>query len=90
MPWRSSKAVCVGVCVFTGDEDEGRERGTRARRASDKGGGTLTFTVRVPPRSAAVHHAGRVHGGGPHAARTPAGRTGLASGELGRVCVFGS
>jgi hypothetical protein len=39
-------------------EDEGRERGTRARPASDKGGGTLTFTVRVPPRSAAVHHAG--------------------------------
>jgi hypothetical protein len=40
--------VCVtGVCVLTGYEHEGRERGTRARRASDKGGGTLPFTVRV-------------------------------------------
>eukprot|EP00966_Prymnesium_polylepis_P074032 1717805-Prymnesium_polylepis.1 len=28
----------IDVCVLTGYEDEGRERGTRARRASDKEG----------------------------------------------------
>ena len=50
------------MCVLTGYEDEARERGTRARCASDEGGGTLTFTVRMPPRSAAVHHAGLEEG----------------------------
>jgi hypothetical protein len=70
------------VCVLTGYEDEGRERGTRAtqdaRRASDKGGGTLTFTVRVPPRSVCVCVL-RVYGGG---GREQGTRTGCVNGSF--------
>eukprot|EP00966_Prymnesium_polylepis_P308079 7119538-Prymnesium_polylepis.1 len=46
----------LGLCVdgLRGRRSRDANVATRARRASDKGGATLTFTVRVPPRSAVV------------------------------------
>eukprot|EP00966_Prymnesium_polylepis_P246640 5704676-Prymnesium_polylepis.1 len=45
--------VAAVACVLTGyEQDEAREHGTRVGRANDKGGATLSITVRVPPRPA--------------------------------------
>ena len=47
------------MCVLTGYKDEAHANVARVRDAQATGAGTaLTFTVRVPPRSAVVHHAG--------------------------------
>jgi hypothetical protein len=54
----TGRAEAGGVwCVLTGYEDEAREHGTRVGRERQRGG-TLSITVRVPPRPAVVHLCG--------------------------------